>query len=231
MMSIRKARDRGHSVSDWLNSWHSFSFANYYDPEHSGFRALRVINQDRVAPGKGFPMHPHRDMEILSFVLQGALQHNDNLGHEDIIRAGEVQRMTAGSGIIHSEFNASASEAVHFLQIWIEPQESGLVPGYEICRFDEPNENSLQLLASSDGRSGSATIQQDIALFSGQLQTGRQLEWQIAKDRHVWLQILQGELEVNELRLQRDDGLAISQETAIQLTAAAESRFLVFDLN
>ena len=230
MLNIRKANQRGHSVYDWLDSRHSFSFADYYDPEQMGFRSLRVINQDRVAPGQGFPLHPHRDMEILSFVLEGALRHKDNLGNEDVINSGEVQRMTAGTGIMHSEYNASESEEVHFLQIWIEPRATELSPGYEICRFDTLNGNRLQLLASPDGRNMSATIQQEVLLYSGRLETGQQLECPIAEGRHAWLQLLDGKLTVNGQSLLQADGLAISSVAQLTLEAFDNSRFLLFDL-
>ncbi len=230
MITVRKSEERGHFVSDWLDSYHSFSFDTYYDPDHMGFRSLRVINQDRVQPGQGFPLHPHRDMEILSFVLEGQIKHKDNLGHEEIISAGEVQRISAGSGVMHSEYNPSESEEVHFLQIWILPDEKGLIPSYESRGFEPKKPNSLQLLASRDGRDGSAVVHQDIALYSGELEAGNSCEYQLAEGRHAWIQVTAGELEVAGQHLHAGDGAAISEESALGLAARDKARFLLFDL-
>lgn len=231
MIQVRKSEDRGHARYDWLDSRHSFSFDTYHDPAHMGFRSLRVINQDRVAPGAGFPLHPHRDMEILSFVLSGALKHQDSLGHEGVIRSGEVQRISAGSGISHSEFNPSESEEVHFLQIWILPETRGLKPGYEQRRFATGEKDGLQLIASRDGRNGSVVVHQDVAVFSGHLVTGSEQNYLIQNGRHLWLQLLSGRLKLNGQLLSPGDGAGLSQEQRLQLEALEEARFLLFDLN
>lgn len=231
MITVRKSQDRGHFQGDWLDSYHTFSFDTYYDPAHMGFRTLRVINQDRVQAEAGFPLHPHRDMEILSFVLAGALKHKDNLGHEEVIRAGEVQRITAGSGIMHSEFNPSDKEEVHFLQIWILPEEKGLNPSYEKKQFEPKKPNSIQLLASRDGRDGSVILHQDVTLYSGEVETGSTVEYRLPEGRHVWIQVISGELELGGQRLEAGDGAAISEERALCLTARDMARFILFDLN
>ncbi len=231
MIKLRKSEDRGHARYDWLDSRHTFSFDTYHDPAHMGFRTLRVINQDRVAPGAGFPLHPHRDMEILSFVLSGALKHQDSLGHEGVIRAGEVQRISAGTGISHSEFNPSDTEEVHFLQIWILPEAKGLPPGYEQRTFAGQAKNDLLLLGSRDGRNGSVVIHQDVALFSGQLDSGRQQDYLVQHSRHLWLQLLAGRLKVNGRELAPGDGAALSEEERLQLQAVSDTTFLLFDLN
>ncbi len=230
MITVRRSEDRGHFVSDWLDSYHSFSFDSYYDPDQMGFRSLRVINQDRVKPGQGFPLHPHRDMEILSFVLEGELKHKDNLGHEGIIKAGEVQRISAGSGVMHSEYNPSETVEVHFLQIWVLPEEKGLNPSYENRVFELKEQNQLQLLASRDGRDGSAVVHQDIALYSGELEAGNCFEYHLAEERHAWIQVTNGELTIAGEHLQAGDGAAISEEKMLGLSAKDEARFLLFDL-
>ena len=231
MIKLRPSQERGHFQSDWLDSYHSFSFDTYHDPAHMGFRSLRVINQDRVAAGSGFPLHPHRDMEILSFVLSGTLKHQDSLGHEGLIRAGEVQRISAGSGISHSEFNPSETEEVHFLQIWILPETKGLTPSYEQRGFSGDNQNGLRLIASRDGHNGSAVIHQDVSIFSGQLSAGAEQDYLIQAGRHIWLQLIQGELKVNGHQLAAGDGIALSDETRLQLQGAAQAQYLLFDLN
>lgn len=231
MITVRKSQDRGHFQADWLDSYHTFSFDTYYDPVHMGFRTLRVINQDRVRAGAGFPLHPHRDMEILSFVLAGDLKHKDNLGHEEVIRAGEVQRITAGSGIMHSEFNPSDIEEVHFLQIWILPEEKGLKPSYEKKQFEPKKPNSLQLLASRDGRDGSAILHQDVALYSGELEADSTIEHRLSDGRHAWIQVISGELELGGHRLEAGDGAAISEERALGIAAQNKASFILFDLN
>lgn len=231
MIKLRKSQDRGHFQSDWLDSYHSFSFDTYHDPAQMGFRTLRVINQDRVAAGSGFPLHPHRDMEILSFVLSGALKHQDSLGHEGVIQAGEVQRISAGSGIAHSEFNPSETEEVHFLQIWVLPERKGLPPSYEQRRFSDGEPNSLRLIASRDGRNGSALIHQDVSIFSGRLSSAKEQEYLIQAGRHIWLQLIQGELLVNGHPLAPGDGIALSSESRLQLKATSDGQFLLFDLN
>lgn len=231
MITVRKSQDRGHFQADWLDSYHTFSFDTYYDPAHMGFRTLRVINQDRVQAGEGFPLHPHRDMEILSFVLAGALKHKDNLGHEEVIRAGEVQRISAGRGVMHSEFNPSDKEEVHFLQIWILPEAKGLNPSYEKKRFEPKQPNSLQLLASRDGRDGSAILHQDVAIYSGEVEAGRTVEYHLPEGRHAWIQVISGELELDGQRLEAGDGAAVSEEHGLSLTAQDMAVFILFDLN
>lgn len=230
MIKLRKAEERGHFQADWLSSYHSFSFDTYHDPKYMGFRSLRVINQDRVAAGSGFPQHPHRDMEILSFVLSGELKHQDSLGHEGIIRAGEVQRISAGSGISHSESNPSETEEVHFLQIWILPERKGLAPSYEQRRFTGDEQDTLRLIASRDGKNGSAVIHQDVSIFSGLLSAGGEQNYLIQAGRHIWLQLIQGALMVNGHKLSPGDGVAVSEEARLQLEATQKSHFLLFDL-
>ncbi len=230
MITLRKSEDRGLYRADWLESRHTFSFDTYYDPEHMGFRALRVINEDWVAPGAGFPLHPHRDMEIVTFILEGELEHGDSLGHREVIRTGEVQRITAGTGIRHSEANPSATQTVHLLQIWILPAEEGLTPSYETRRFDAVPPGSLRLLASADGRNGSARIHQDASLYSGALEKGGRLDVPFAAGRHAWLQATAGELTLNGTPLAAGDGAAISDEPLLQLAAEGDASFILFDL-
>jgi quercetin 2,3-dioxygenase len=230
MIELRKSAERGHFRADWLDSRHTFSFDTYHDPAHMGFRSLRVINEDRVAPGSGFPLHPHRDMEIITFILAGALEHRDDLGHREIIHAGEVQRISAGTGIRHSEANPSATEEVHLLQIWIFPESKGLVPSYETRRFAAPGDNGLFLLASRDGRAGSAVVHQDVSLYAGALAAGGRLEQSLAMGRHAWLQMTSGELSLNGTALATGDGAAASEVRTLELTARSETSFLLFDL-
>src|SRR5581483_6022908 len=198
MITIRKSGDRGHAEHGWLDSRHTFSFADYYDQDQMGFRTLRVINEDRVRPGEGFGTHPHRDMEIVSYVLEGALEHKDSLGTSSVIRPGEVQRMTAGSGVLHSEYNPSQKEPVHFLQIWILPEKKGLRPGYEQKAFpDDQRSNRLRLVASRDGRDGSLTIHQDVDLYSTLLEKGKAVSHALQPGRHAWIQVTRGGLTLN----------------------------------
>lgn len=230
MLTLRKSGERGHFRADWLDSRHTFSFDTYHDPAHMGFRALRVINEDRVAPGAGFPLHPHRDMEIVTFILAGALEHRDDLGHREVIRAGEVQRITAGTGIRHSESNPSAEEEVHLLQIWLFPAEKGLPPSYETRRFTTAASNGLRLIGSGDGREGSAVIHQDVSLYAGALAAGSRLEQPLAPGRHAWLQVTGGELALNGTPMTAGDGAAVSEESELNLAAFSETAFLLFDL-
>lgn len=231
MITVRKSHNRGHFKSGWLDSYHTFSFDTYYDPAHMGFRTLRVINQDRVRAGEGFQLHPHRDMEILSFVLEGALSHKDNLGHEEIIRAGEVQCISAGTGVMHSEFNPSDKDEVHFLQIWILPEEKGLKPSYEKKQFEPRDHNSLRLLASRDGRDGSAVIHQDVALYTGEVKAGSTVDCNLSEGRHAWIQVISGTLDLNGRHLEAGDGAAVSEERVLKLSTSNEARFILFDLN
>ncbi len=230
MISIRKAEDRGVSRTGWLDSKHSFSFAHYYDPRHMGFGPLRVINEDRVAPGAGFPRHPHDNMEIISYVLEGALEHKDSLGTGSVIRAGEVQRMSAGTGIEHSEFNHSKTEPVHFLQIWIKPEAYGIKPGYEQKSFGRPGESGFALIASRDGREGSLTIHQDAAVRLGRMSKGDELSRPLEKGRLGWLQVTRGSIVLGGQVLNAGDGAAIKDEARIGVQAPADAEFLLFDM-
>jgi len=230
-LSIRRADERGRADHGWLLSFHTFSFADYYDPAHMGFRALRVINEDRVQAGQGFGAHSHRDMEIISYVLEGALQHKDSMGTSSIIRPGEVQRMSAGTGVTHSEFNASATELVHFLQIWILPARPGGKPGYEQKAFpEEERRGRWRLVASPDGRDGSVTIQQDVALYTSLPRTGETLKHELAPGRHAWLHVARGDVELAGEKLVAGDAAAISDARGIELTGGASSEVLLFDL-
>src|SRR6187401_3189838 len=211
MIRVRKASERGHFDHGWLDTYHTFSFSRYYDPRHMGFRALRVINEDRVEPGHGFGTHPHRDMEIISYVLDGALEHKDSMGTSSIIRPGDVQRMSAGTGVTHSEFNASRSEQVHFLQIWILPAAPGGKPGYEQKAFPEAErKGKLRLVASPDGRDGSVTIRQDVALHAGLLRTGETLRHELAPGRHAWVHVARGHVDIGGEQLDAGDAVAVS---------------------
>jgi len=231
MITIRNADDRGPTQIGWLDSRHSFSFGEYYDPRFMGFRALRVINEDRVTPGAGFPTHGHRDMEILSYVLDGALEHKDSLGTGSTVRPGDVQRMTAGRGVMHSEFNASANEPVHFLQIWIEPESKGLPPSYEQRAFAEAERaGKLRLIASRDAREDSLRLHQDASVFASILKSGESVSYRPAKGRHVWVQVAKGRLTLNGRQLAAGDGAAISDETEIEIAASTPAEFLLFDL-
>jgi redox-sensitive bicupin YhaK (pirin superfamily) len=230
-MNIRRAHERGHANHGWLDSYHSFSFADYFDQRHMGFRALRVINEDRVAPAKGFGTHPHRDMEIISYVLEGALQHRDSMGNGSTMRPGDVQRMSAGTGVLHSEFNGSTSELVHFLQIWIMPEKQGTAPGYEQKHFSaEEKRGRLRLVASRDGREGSVRVQQDVNLYASLLETGESLTITVARGRHAWIQLIKGELEVGEEQLKAGDALSTSQPETLVLKARSPLELLYFDL-
>jgi hypothetical protein len=231
MKSIRKAADRGHAQHGWLESFHTFSFADYYDSRFMGFRALRVINEDRVQPGQGFGRHSHRDMEIVTYVIDGALEHGDSLGTGSVIRPGDVQRMSAGSGITHSEFNASDKELVHFLQIWILPERAGIAPSYEQKHFAASERaGRLRLVGSNDGREGSVRIHQDVALYAGVLAPGQSATHDLAPDRHAWIQVVRGALSQDGMPLAAGDGVAVSREPRIELTAREPSEVLVFDL-
>ena len=234
MITVRKASERGRSRTDWLNSQHTFSFADYTGPKHMGFGKLRVINDDVVAPARGFGRHPHRDMEILSYVLEGSLRHDDSMGNGSVIRPGDVQRMTAGTGVLHSEANPSADERVHFLQIWIEPERRGLPPGYEQKRFDEAERRgALRLVASRDGREGSVTVHQDVSLYSGIFGSGQRAEVALGKGRRAWVQVARGGATVNGVTLAEGDGAAIEEEARITVEGregSPEGEVLVFDL-
>ncbi len=229
MLRLRRSNDRGTTHTGWLLSRHTFSFGGYLDPRHMGFQSLRVINEDRVAPGAGFGEHPHREMEILSFVLEGAMEHRDSMGNGSVIRAGEVQRMTAGTGVRHSEFNHSRDEELHFLQVWIEPGEAGLEPGYE--QASPSDREGFVLLASSDGRDGSLRVHQDVSVLRARLGRDEELTYPVGSGRHAWVQVLDGVVEVNGQRLEPGDGAALSDlETVILRGAAGDNALLLFDL-
>ena len=230
-LSIRRAGERGLADHGWLRSYHTFSFADYYDPDHMGFRALRVINEDRVQPGQGFGAHSHRDMEIISYVLEGALQHKDSMGTSSIITPGEVQRMSAGTGVTHSEFNASKSELVHFLQIWILPERPGGKPGYEQKAFSEAErKGNFRLVASPDGRDGSVTIRQDMSLYAALPRTGEVLRHALAPGRHAWVHVARGQVELGGEQLEAGDAVAISDARGLELSGSDSSEVLLFDL-
>jgi quercetin 2,3-dioxygenase len=231
MITRRVAQERGHAQHGWLESSHTFSFADYYDPRYMGFRVLRVINEDRVQPGKGFPTHSHRDMEIVSYVLEGALEHKDSLGTGAVIRPGDVQRMSAGTGVTHSEFNASHRDPVHFLQIWLLPERTGLPPSYEQRTFpDDEKQGRLRLVASRDGREGSVTLHQDVALYASLLPAGARVQHALAPGRHAWVHIARGALTLNDLPLATGDGAAVTDATLLTLTATVQAEVLLFDL-
>jgi redox-sensitive bicupin YhaK (pirin superfamily) len=231
MIRIRRSADRGHLDYGWLDTHHTFSFGEYDDPAHRGFRQLRVINEDTVAPGVGFPPHGHRDMEILTYVLSGAVEHQDSMGNRAVIRPGEVQRMTAGRGVTHSEMNPSPGEPLHLLQIWIHPDRRGLEPGYEQRPFPaEARRGRLQVVASPDGRDGSLTIHQDASLYAGALAEGDEVEHALAPGRHAWVQVTRGSVSLNGESLEAGDGAALSDEPAARLRGRSDAEVLVFDL-
>jgi redox-sensitive bicupin YhaK (pirin superfamily) len=237
MIRVRRSGERGVTEIGWLDSRHTFSFGDYRDPDHVHFRSLRVINEDRVAPRSGFPTHPHADMEIVTYVVSGALQHKDSMGNGSAITPGEVQRMTAGTGIAHSEMNSSRTDPVHLLQIWILPDRRGLTPGYEQKRFpDEERRGRLRLVAARDGRDGAVTIHQDASLFAATLPAGARVEHPLAKGRGAWLQLIKGELDLTTdgaakaTRLSAGDGAAIEDVSRIAIAATAETELLLFDL-
>ncbi len=231
MIRIRKADERGHFDHGWLDTRHTFSFSRYHDPRYMGFRALRVINEDRVQPGQGFGTHGHEDMEIVTYVLSGALAHRDSLGTGSTLRPGELQRMTAGTGITHSEFNPSPTERVHLYQIWLLPEREGLEPSYEQRTFsDEERHNRLRLVASPDGTDGSLTIRQDARLFLATMDGDREVSHEIPSGRHAWVQVLRGGVSLNGLSLSAGDGAAVAAESQIAFRADGPSELLLFDL-
>jgi quercetin 2,3-dioxygenase len=231
MIIVRPAEERGVANFGWLDSRHTFSFGHYYDPRHMGIGALRVINDDRVAPGGGFDTHAHQDMEIISYVLEGAMEHQDSIGTGSVIRPGDVQRMTAGTGIAHSEFNHSRAEPVHFLQIWIVPERKGLEPGYEQKTFPlEERRGKARLVASRDGRDGSLTVHQDIDLYTSVLEAGDEVAIALRPERSAWVQVARGAVTLNGTDLKEGDGAAVFDTATLTLTSDTESEVLVFDL-
>jgi redox-sensitive bicupin YhaK (pirin superfamily) len=231
MLTIRRADERGHADHGWLSSRHTFSFADYHDPKHMGFRALRVINEDRVQPGMGFGTHGHRDMEIVSYVLEGALQHKDSMGTGSVIAPGDVQRMSAGTGVLHSELNASKSELVHFLQIWIVPDRAGYAPGYEQKAFSaEEKRGRLRLVASRDGRDGSLTIHQDASLYAGLLDHGEKATFVVPAGRHAWVHVARGVVTVDGQRLAAGDAASVDEAGPLEVAGEDAGEVLLFDL-
>ncbi len=232
MIQIRSADQRGHANHGWLDTHYTFSFSDYYDPRFMGFRSLRVINEDRVSPGYGFPTHPHRDMEIITYVLEGSLEHKDSMGTGSVIRPGEVQKMSAGTGVRHSEFNHSKSEPVHLLQIWILPEKEGIKPMYEQKTVPaEEKKGKLRLVASPKPEDGAVTLYQDAELYATQLEAGQSVEYPLKEGRYAWLQVARGKVTLNGQHLKAGDGAAIAAEPALQITGAADgSEVLLFDL-
>jgi redox-sensitive bicupin YhaK (pirin superfamily) len=231
MIKLRLSHERGHANHGWLDTYHTFSFADYYDPAHVGFRSLRVINEDRVAPGAGFGTHPHRDMEILTYVLEGALEHRDSMGNGSVIRPGQVQRMSAGTGVTHSEYNASKTEPVHLLQIWVLPERKGIEPGYEEREFPaEERQGRWRLIAARDGREGAARWHQDADLYVTLLSPGERVTHRLRPGRHAWAQVARGAVTLNGQPLKAGDGAAISEEEAVEAQADEAAEVLLFDL-
>jgi hypothetical protein len=231
MMNIRKSDERGHANHGWLDSYHTFSFADYYDPKNMHFRSLRVINEDFIAPSQGFGTHPHSDMEIITYIVSGALQHRDSMGNSAIMRAGDIQRISAGSGIMHSEFNASSADPVHLLQIWLMPDQKGVKPGYVERSFARAEPGKLHLATSKTGRDGSIPINQDADLYFGKLNAGQKTELPLRPGRHAWLQLIEGQLEVNGTKLNAGDAAGINDAEALKLSPLDSAHFLLFDLN
>jgi redox-sensitive bicupin YhaK (pirin superfamily) len=231
MITIRKSNERGHANHGWLDTQFSFSFADYYDPQFMGFRDLRVINEDRIEPGQGFPKHGHRDMEIITYMISGELSHRDSMGNGETVHPSEVQRMTAGTGVLHSEYS-SPTDRTHLLQIWILPEKRNLQPGYEQKKFSASDkEGTLRLIASRGGDDGSIHINQDVRLYASIMKSGEELKYELASERHAWIQLISGSLEVNGETLEAGDGAAISEETALTIKSRADgSEFLLFDL-
>jgi redox-sensitive bicupin YhaK (pirin superfamily) len=232
MITVRKSHERGHANHGWLDTYHTFSFSTYQDPAHMRFRSLRVMNEDRVAPGQGFGRHPHQDMEIVTYVLDGQLEHQDSMGNGSVLEAGEFQRMSAGTGVEHSEFNPSPDKPVHLYQIWLYPSERGLAPSYEERKFDAAEkQDRLRLVASPDGREDSLTIHQDANVYLGNLSVGAKVSHSLEPGRHAWLQILRGKVRVGDQELTAGDGAAVSEEPRLNLTAVDAAEVMLFDLN
>jgi quercetin 2,3-dioxygenase len=231
MITVRHAHERGKTRTPWLDSRHTFSFNQYHDPRYTGFRDLLVINEDYVAPGQGFGTHGHRDMEIISYVVEGQLAHKDSTGVSSTILPGDVQRMSAGTGVRHSEFNPSDTESTHFLQIWIVPEQTGLPPSYEQRAFPEADRRGrLRLVAARDGQDGAVTVHQDVRLYLGSLQAGEELTHRLADDRHAWVQVIRGAVTLNDTPLSAGDGAAVSQETEFLIRATDAAELLLFEL-
>jgi redox-sensitive bicupin YhaK (pirin superfamily) len=231
MIQVRESQSRGHANHGWLDTFHTFSFADYHDEAHMGFRSLRVINEDRVAPGMGFGTHGHRDMEIVTYVLEGALEHKDSMGNGEVLRPGEFQRMSAGTGIRHSEFNPSADKPVHLYQIWLLPRAKGIKPSYEQKNFsDSEKQNTLRLVASPDGANGSLTIYQDARIYLSSLHVGATVNHALSAGRHAWLQVLRGQVTVNGTLLETSDGVAASGESGLAIVGEQPAEVMLFDM-
>ncbi len=231
MIKVRKAAERGHFDFGWLNTYHTFSFGDYYDPSHMSFRSLRVINEDIVAPGRGFPRHGHRDMEIFTYIIEGALQHRDSMGNGSIIRPGDVQRMSAGTGVTHSEANPSSDERVHLLQIWILPAKEGIEPDYEEKKFPaEEKRNRMRLIISPEGSEGAVKINQDARVYASVLDQDSEVAHPLERGRHAWIQVAAGSVTINNTELQQGDGAAVSDESDLKIAAREPSEILLFDL-
>ncbi len=231
MITVRKANERGHADHGWLNTYHAFSFNTYHDPNHMGFRQLRVLNEDRVTPGAGFPPHSHSNMEIISYVLEGALAHRDSMGNGGVIRPGEVQRMSAGTGVTHSEQNASPTEGLHFLQIWLVPNQRGLRPSYEQQNYPATQrQGKWRLIAAPDGSDGAVTIHQDARLYTTLLDAGQELDFSLAPERHAWVQVAKGAIKLNGQLLGQGDAAAVSAEERLAIVAQEAAEVLLFDL-
>ena len=231
MVRIRRAGDRGHANHGWLDTWHTFSFSDYFDPAQMGFRSLRVMNEDWIKGGQGFGKHPHRDMEIVTYILEGELEHRDSLGNGSVLRSGEFQRMTAGTGITHSEFNPSPAATTHLYQIWLMPRQKGLTPSYDQRVFAaEEKRGRFRLVASPDGAGDSLTIQQDARIYLADFAPGAELRHEVAPGRHAWVQVLRGSARLGKETLQAGDGVAISEETTIALQGEDEGEVMLFDL-
>ncbi|MEQ8855968.1 pirin family protein [Gimesia sp.] len=231
MIRVRKAEERGHADHGWLDTYHTFSFAGYQDPEHVHFRTLRVMNEDVVQPGQGFGTHPHRDMEIVTYVLEGALEHKDSMGNGEVLRAGEFQRMSAGTGITHSEFNPSATEPVHLYQIWLFPESKGIEPSYEQKQFPvSEQQNQLRLVASPEAEAGSLRIHQDARVYLSQIEAEQTVTYELAEGRHAWLQVLRGSVLLNDIALDVSDGAAVSDTRSLKIQATDDAEIMLFDL-
>jgi redox-sensitive bicupin YhaK (pirin superfamily) len=228
---IRRAQDRGHANYGWLDTYHTFSFSSYHDPQHMGFRSLRVMNEDLVAPAQGFGTHPHRDMEIVTYVLEGALEHRDSMGNGEVLRPGEFQRMSAGTGITHSEFNPSESKPVHLYQIWLLPERRGIEPSYEQKQFAaDERHNRLQLVASPAASNGSLLIHQDARIYLSSLDNDKAVAHELESDRHAWLQVMRGRVSLNGQRLNTSDGAAVSNERLLEIRADGDAEIMLFDM-
>jgi redox-sensitive bicupin YhaK (pirin superfamily) len=232
MIAVRRAEDRGYANHGWLKTWHTFSFATYQDPQHVRFRTLRVMNEDIVAPGKGFGTHPHDNMEIVTYILSGALEHKDSMGNGEVLRAGEFQRMSAGTGITHSEFNPSSNEEVHLYQIWLFPNQRDIEPSYEQKRFpDDEQRNQLRLVASPEAADGSLLIQQDARIYLSKIDEGQQVVHRLNEGRHAWLQVLRGDVSLNREELKASDGAAASDLSELTIRATTDAEIMLFDLD